>query len=156
MCTLLLLFICLLTFPYPTTLLPRYRPLAPAVLAEHLSDWFTDLTHVNPSLNPNGCTPSPSPYMSITAQIHPNKVTQIPAVTHIDNSARLQTINKYDNYLFYMLINAFYKLTGVPMVLNTSFNGNKEPVVESPADAIQVDIHIYNMMLFIILYISRV
>ena len=81
--------------------------------------------------------------MSITAQIHSNKVSQIPAVTHIDNSARLQTVNKHDNILFYMLIYAFYKLTGVPMVLNTSFNGNKEPVVESPADAIQV--HIYDL-----------
>ena len=54
-----------------------------------------------------------------------------------------------------MLIYAFYKLTGVPMVLNTSFNGNKEPVVESPADAIQVDIYMY-VLYVITMYISSV
>ena len=62
---------------------------------------------------------------------------KIPAVTHVDGTARLQTVNKKINYKFYSLINEFYNLTKVPVLLNTSFNLNGEPIVMTPSDAIR-------------------
>ena len=94
-----------------------FRPFAPAVLEEHYQEYFD--------------TKSPSPYMSRICKVKSDKV---PGITHVDNTARIQTVNKQDNGKFYNLIHQFYKITGIPMLLNTSFNCH-EPIVESPEDA---------------------
>ena len=96
-----------------------FRPFAPAVLEEHYKEYFD--------------TNSPSPYMSRICKVKSDKV---PGITHVDNTARIQTVNKQDNEKFYNLINEFYKITGIPMLLNTSFNCH-EPIVESPEDALK-------------------
>lgn len=95
-----------------------FRPFAPAVLEEHYQEYFD--------------TNQPSPYMS---RIMPVISDKIPGVTHVDGTARIQTVNREQNPRYYDLINEFYKITGIPMVLNTSFNC-KEPIVETPEDAI--------------------
>lgn len=95
-----------------------FRPFAPSVLEEHYQDYFD--------------TNQPSPYMS---RIMPVISDKIPGVTHIDGTARIQTVNRNQNSRYYELINEFYKITGIPMLLNTSFNC-KEPIVETPEDAI--------------------
>jgi carbamoyltransferase len=95
-----------------------FRPFAPSVLEEHYQEYFD--------------TNQPSPYMS---RIMPVKSNKIPGVTHVDNTARIQTVNKEFNYKFYKLIEAFYNVTGIPMLLNTSFNC-QEPMVETVEDAI--------------------
>lgn len=97
-----------------------FRPFAPVVLEEKTSEYF--------DLN------CPSSFMLLVAKI---KKDNIPAVTHIDGTGRVQTISRRQNPLFYELIEEFEKITGVPVVLNTSFNDNGEPIVESPADAIK-------------------
>lgn len=98
-----------------------FRPFAPTVLQEYKEEYF-DLE-------------KDSPYMLLVGSV--KKPDIIPAVTHIDLSARVQTINKEDNESYYNLINEFYKITGVPVLLNTSFNINGEPIVETPKDAIE-------------------
>lgn len=95
-----------------------FRPFAPSVLEEHYKDYFD--------------TNQPSPYMS---RIVPVISDKIPGVTHVDGTARIQTVNRNFNSRFYDLINEFYKITGIPMVLNTSFNC-REPIVETPAQAV--------------------
>ena len=95
-----------------------FRPFAPAVLEEHYKEYFD--------------TNQPSPYMSRICKVKSNK---IPGVTHVDNTARIQTVNKNFNEKFYNIINEFYKITSIPMLLNTSFNC-QEPIVETPEDAI--------------------
>ena len=97
-----------------------FRPFAPAVLLEHASEYF-DLDR-------------PSPYMLLVAQVRPDRRV-IPSVTHVDRSARIQTVKREDNPLFYDLISAFYKLTGVAVIINTSFNVRGEPIVCTPDDA---------------------
>lgn len=98
-----------------------FRPLAPAVLEEHVSDWF-DLD-------------GPSPFMLYTSQVlQPEK---IPAVTHIDGSARHQTVTEESNTPFYKLIQEFYNLTGVPVLMNTSLNGNAQPILETEEQALE-------------------
>jgi len=77
-----------------------------------------------------------SPYMSITDTVKAEKRQQVPAVCHVDGTARLQTVAKGDNPLYYALILAFFKLTGIPMVLNTSFNRKSQPIVETPEQAV--------------------
>jgi carbamoyltransferase len=69
--------------------------------------------------------------------VRPEKRTVIPAVTHVDGTGRLQTANRRDNPLLYAIIEKFGALTGVPVILNTSFNDNDEPIVETPQDAIR-------------------
>ena len=64
------------------------------------------------------------------------KTNKVPGITHVDNTARIQTVNKNFNGKFYNLINEFYKITGVPMLLNTSFN-RQEPIVETPEHALR-------------------
>ncbi len=96
-----------------------FRPFAPAVLEEHYKDYFD--------------TNSPSPYMSRICKVKSDK---IPGVTHVDGTARVQTVNKQFNEKFYNIINEFYKITGIPMLLNTSFNC-QEPIVETPEQAIR-------------------
>lgn len=95
-----------------------FRPFAPAVLEEESRKYFT--------------LPVPSPYMLLVSQ-----VTQdiIPAVTHVDNSARVQTVNRHQNKKFYDLIKRFFYKTGCAVIINTSFNVRGEPIVESPRDA---------------------
>lgn len=75
--------------------------------------------------------------MSITTTVKVDKTELIPSVCHIDNTARLQTVNKKDNLLYYKLIHLFFKLTKIPMILNTSFNLKNQPIVETPDDAIR-------------------
>ena len=96
-----------------------FRPFAPSVLEEHYDKWFD--------------TPEPSPYMSRIVKV--KKPKDVPGITHVDGTARIQTVNKEQNQKYYDLINEFYKITGVPMLLNTSFNC-REPIVETPREAI--------------------
>ena len=96
-----------------------FRPFAPAVLEDHYKKYFD--------------TNSPSPYMSRICQV---KTDKVPGVTHIDNTARIQTVNKEQNNKLYELIREFYIITGIPMLLNTSFNRH-EPIVETPEHALR-------------------
>ena len=98
-----------------------YRPFAPTILNEHVPTFFTD--------------DAESPYMSLTVKARDNIAKKIPAVIHCDGSARIQTLKEQDNPKFYTLIKKFYEKTGIPMLLNTSFNIKQEPIVESPSDA---------------------
>jgi carbamoyltransferase len=97
-----------------------FRPFAPAVLLSRLSDHFV-LDHA-------------SPFMLETCQV--DSPLQLPAITHVDNSARVQTVTSDTNPRFTNLIEAFERITGCPMLLNTSFNMNDEPIVCTPADAL--------------------
>uniref|UniRef100_A0A7S4AMR8 Carbamoyltransferase n=1 Tax=Pseudo-nitzschia australis TaxID=44445 RepID=A0A7S4AMR8_9STRA len=106
-----------------------FRPFAPSVLAEHVSDWFEAEEYDDNNF---------SPFMSLTAMVRKEKRARIPAVTHVDGSSRLQTVTPEADGLYHRLITKFFELTGVPMVLNTSFNTLPgEPIVESPEDAIR-------------------
>ena len=112
-----------------------FRPFAPAILEEKVNEWF-DIKFQ-------------SPYMLFVADLISekriklsdndkkeinNKRSQVPAVTHVDYSARIQTVNK-ENGIFYRLIKDFYKKTKCPMIINTSFNINREPIVGTIEDA---------------------
>ena len=99
-----------------------FRPFAPSVL-EEFSDQFFDINN--------------SPYMLLTAQVKKEKEKIIPAVTHIDGTSRIQTVNQEQNIKYYKVIEAFHKLTWIPLVVNTSFNIKNEPIVETPEDAIR-------------------
>jgi carbamoyltransferase len=108
-----------------------FRPFAPSVLAEEASQWFDLGTNAPKDSNV-------SPFMSMTAMAHEEKRALIPAVTHVDGSSRLQTVTRKSDSLYHAFISKFWKLTGVPMVLNTSFNTlPSEPIVETPRDAIR-------------------
>lgn len=98
-----------------------FRPFAPSIMSEHVSDWFEEDDNV--------------PFMMQVFQIREERRAQIPAVTHVDGSGRLQTVHSATNARYHALISAFEKLTGVPMLLNTSFNEN-EPVVCRPKEAL--------------------
>ena len=80
---------------------------------------------------------SDSPFMVLTAPVRPEKRSMIPSVTHVDGSARPQTVERDINPLYWRLINEFGKRTGVPVVMNTSFNLRGEPIVSTPTDAIR-------------------
>jgi len=99
-----------------------FRPYAPAVLLEHLSEWF-DLD-------------VPSPHMLLVAPVRPEKAKLIPAIVHVDGTARVQTVAPGDGP-YREVVERFYELTGVPVILNTSFNDHGEPIVETPLDAYQ-------------------
>ena len=98
-----------------------FRPFAPSVIEKYQSDWF-ESDFINP-------------YMSSLAFVKSDKQKIIPSVTHIDGTARLQTVNSDNNSRYLNLINAFYILTGVPILLNTSFNEN-EPIVMKPEESL--------------------
>ena len=100
-----------------------FRPFAPSVLENKVSDFFINVQD--------------SFFMSKTLQVKKEKQKLIPAVVHVDGSARLQTVSKKINPKFYNLINNFYKVTKIPILLNTSFNVKGEPIVCSPQDAIR-------------------
>jgi predicted NodU family carbamoyl transferase len=106
-----------------------FRPFAPSVLAEYATEWF-DMGEQD------GDNDNKSPYMSLTAMVHEDKRHLIPAVTHVDGSSRLQTVTAQAESLYHKLISKFYELTGVPLLLNTSFNIDA-PITESPEDAIR-------------------
>jgi carbamoyltransferase len=115
-----------------------FRPFAPSVLVEHVQNYF-DFNHE-------------SPYMLMVAPVHERilnsvdqnvegfsklyqKRSELPAITHVDNSARIQTVHKSTNPRYHKLISAFHKITGVPVLINTSFNVRGEPIVCTPEDA---------------------
>ena len=96
-----------------------FRPFAPAILEERLSEYFE--------------IDRPSPYMLLVARV--KKPEEIPAVTHVDGTARVQSVNERQNPRFYRLLRAFEAQTGCPVLVNTSFNVRGEPIVDSPHDA---------------------
>jgi carbamoyltransferase len=99
-----------------------FRPFAPSILEEYVSEYFDiDVT---------------SPYMLLVAPV--KKPEKIPAVTHVDGTGRLQTVSKETNPLYYDLINKFYKITEVPVIVNTSMNVMGEPIVTSPEEAFKM------------------
>lgn len=100
----------------------HFRPFAPVVLQEKMVDYF-DMSY-------------PSPFMLLVFEVKPDKRSKIPAVTHVDNTGRVQSVTKENNGLFYDLVSAFETITGIPVILNTSFNVQGMPIVNSPDDAI--------------------
>jgi carbamoyltransferase len=100
-----------------------FRPLAPVVLLEK-ADRFFELR-------------GPSPFMQFAARVRPEAAALIPAVTHVDCSARLQTVGAHDDPFLRAVLEAFEARTGIPVLLNTSFNRKEEPIVESPAEALE-------------------
>jgi carbamoyltransferase len=102
-----------------------FRPFAPACLQEHVHEWF-DMAE--PGMV--------SPFMLRVVQFKAEKRQLVPGVVHVDGTGRLQSISQDDHPLFYRLVKAFYEKTGVPMLLNTSFNVAGEPIVETPEDAL--------------------
>jgi carbamoyltransferase len=118
-----------------------FRPFAPAVLREHVADWFE--------------LDADSPYMLLVARVAAKRCfataeaerglwgidrlnvarSEIPAVTHVDHSARIQTVRRETNPLFHDILQAFYERTGCPVLVNTSFNVRGEPIVCTPQDA---------------------
>ena len=119
-----------------------FRPFAPSVMAEHADEYFDLRGHE-------------SPYMLLVADVLPHRLlpltpeqqaakgfdklrvarSEIPAVTHVDNSARIQTVRREDHPLYHALIEAFYRKTGCPVIINTSFNVRGEPIVCTPREA---------------------
>jgi len=102
-----------------------YRPFAPSILEERVREFF-EIAGDNINL----------PFMSFVLKVKPEWREQLPAITHVDGTARLQTVSKTANPRYWHLINAFANKTGVPILLNTSFNNNAEPIVDSITDAI--------------------
>jgi carbamoyltransferase len=100
-----------------------FRPVAPVVLEEEAASWFA-----------GGAV---SPFMLFVYDVAPDKAERIPAVRHVDGTARIQTVNRAQNPLYYDLIKAFQRRTGVPVLVNTSFNTRSEPVVCTPRDAVE-------------------
>lgn len=100
-----------------------FRPFGASVLREKVSDFFD--------------FEGDSPYMLYVAEIRPEKRDLIPAVSHINNTSRIQTVTTSENEAYYKLIKAFDRITGVPMVLNTSLN-DQEPIVCNPNQAVEL------------------
>jgi carbamoyltransferase len=100
-----------------------FRPVAPVVLEEEASRWFEK--------------GDVSPFMLFIYDVMPDKADRIPAVRHVDGTARIQTINRTQNPVYYDLLKAFQTRTGVPVLVNTSFNTRGEPIVGSPRDAVE-------------------
>jgi carbamoyltransferase len=98
-----------------------FRPFAPAILENHMAEWFENS--------------NPVPFMESVYRVRENARDRIPAVVHVDGTGRLQTVSQETNPKFYGLIEAFRRLTGVPILLNTSFNEN-EPIVNTPQEAL--------------------
>lgn len=98
-----------------------FRPLAPIVLEEHAAEWFD-------------C--GRSPHMLFAPPVRPRTAERAPAVVHVDGTARVQTLSAADNPAVHLMLREFLRRTGVPLVINTSFNLRGEPIVETPADAV--------------------
>ena len=101
----------------------EFRPFAPSVLAERAHEYFEGL--------------GDSPFMLMICGVRPEKRSEIPAVVHVDGTARPQTVGAEGNPRYRALLEHFDKLTGVPVVLNTSFNVKGEPIVNTPVEAIR-------------------
>jgi carbamoyltransferase len=99
----------------------EFRPFAPTVLQEHASDYFD--------------VEGESPYMLFVFDVHEDKQQEIPAVTHVNGTSRIQTLKERTNPFYHELIDKFYDKTGVPVVLNTSFNLKRMPIVNTPEEA---------------------
>jgi len=99
-----------------------FRPFAPAILAERMTEYFEG--------------DEESPFMILTKRVRPEKRDIIPSIMHVDGTARVQTVRREDYPRLHALISAFAEITGVPVLLNTSFNLRGEPIVETPADAV--------------------
>ncbi|MEK6328426.1 MAG: carbamoyltransferase C-terminal domain-containing protein, partial [Actinomycetota bacterium] len=99
-----------------------FRPYAPSVLAEHADEYFEML--------------GPSPYMLLALNTREAVRDKVPGIVHVDGSARVQTVERQIEPLYHRLISRFHEITGVPLVLNTSFNGYGEPMVETAAEAL--------------------
>jgi carbamoyltransferase len=100
----------------------KFRPFAPSILEEHVSEYFE--------------IDAPVPFMEKVFQVRPEKRAQIPAVTHVDGTGRLQSVSRRTNPKYWNLINTFAQRTGIPLILNTSLNEN-EPIVRTPTEAIR-------------------
>jgi carbamoyltransferase len=100
-----------------------FRPVAPVVLEEEAAEWFVGA--------------DVSPFMLFVYDVRPERAEQIPAVRHVDGTARIQTINRAQHPRYYELLRAFARLTGVPVLVNTSFNTRGEPIVCTPRDALE-------------------
>lgn len=100
-----------------------FRPVAPVVLEEEAANWFVDA--------------GVSPFMLFVYDVRPEKADAIPVVRHVDGTARIQTINRRQNQPYYDLLKAFQQRTGVPVLVNTSFNTRGEPIVCTPRDALE-------------------
>lgn len=100
-----------------------FRPVAPVVLEEEAGNWFNKA--------------DVSPFMLFVYDVLPQKADLIPAVRHVDGTARIQTINRQQHPLYYDLVKAFHARTGIPVLVNTSFNTRGEPIVCTPRDAIE-------------------
>jgi carbamoyltransferase len=99
-----------------------YRPFAPSVIEERAGDYFHSA--------------GASPFMTVVCRVRDEKRSVIPAVTHVDGTARIQTVSRTHNPRYWTLLREFDALTGVPVLLNTSFNVKGEPIVCTPADAV--------------------
>jgi carbamoyltransferase len=104
-----------------------FRPFAPIVLAERAEEVFEG--------------PGDSPFMLIVKHVRPEWKDKIPAIVHVDGTARIQTVHRETNERLYRLLKEFEALTGVPVLLNTSFNIKGEPIVETPGDAVDCFLH---------------
>ena len=100
-----------------------WRPFAPSIMEEYYYEFF-DVSH-------------PSPFMILTFKVKENQRRRIPAVVHVDGTSRPQSVNKEVNQRYWNILNEFYRITGVPVLLNTSFNLKGEPIVNTPTDAIR-------------------
>jgi carbamoyltransferase len=101
-----------------------WRPYAPIMLEEYVHDWY-DIPKTS------------SPYMLFNAWLLPEKKGKVPAVTHVDGSARIQTVTEELNKPIFQLLTKWNEKTNVPILLNTSFNVNAEPIIESPENALR-------------------
>jgi len=99
-----------------------FRPFAPAVLEERVGDCFVD--------------GRPAPFMTLTFDVREEWKQRLASITHVDGTARIQTVDKQTNSLFHRLITEFEKISGIPVVINTSFNIKGQPICLSPRDAI--------------------
>ena len=107
-----------------------FRPVAPMVLAEQAHAWFVDRRGLP-------AAPFEAPFMLFVYDVRPECAARIPAVRHVDGTARVQTVTREQNPLVHALLTAFADLTGVPVLVNTSFNTRGEPIVCTPRDAIE-------------------
>jgi len=98
-----------------------FRPFAPSALLDRSPEYFD-------------CNVA-SPFMLLVADVHPDKRDVVPAITHVDGTARLQTVTREENGIYYDLIAEFDRQTGVPVIFNTSFNDKGEAIVRTPEDA---------------------
>ena len=110
----------------------KFRPLACSILLDEVKNWF----HMNEI--------EESPFMTYSFDVKKEKKQLIPSVIHVDDTCRIQTVTKENNFNYYSIIESFFKLTNIPLVGNTSFNLAEEPIVETIEDAIKT---IYNSKL---------